>query len=134
MQKCSQVRRLNSKYSFLTHPNNLKKVSDYEEDDERQSEDQVLLANSTVRESVESLWIEEGKEIKAPLFWSSATYFRVEKNFDFFRVVLMEEKKKKEEASSDWNSSSDDTGAFLDAIDFARGGYQDLDEAFFGYY
>jgi hypothetical protein len=45
-----------------------------------------------------------------------------------------EKKKKKEEASSDWNSSSDDTGAFLDAIDFSRGGYQDLDEAFFGYY
>jgi hypothetical protein len=49
----------------------LKEVSDYEEeenDDDYQSEDQVLLASSTVRESVESLWTEEGKEIKAPLF------------------------------------------------------------------
>jgi hypothetical protein len=87
VQKCSQVRRLNSKYPFLTHPNNLKEVSDYEEeenDDDYQSEDQVLLASSTVRESVESLWTEEGKEIKAPLFWSSATYFRMENIFVFF--------------------------------------------------
>jgi hypothetical protein len=51
-----------------------------------------------------------------------------------FLVVLMEEEKKKEKASADWNSSSDNTGTFLDAINFAGGGYQDLDDAFFGYY